>query len=256
MARWDALSSDPALRYLALSLPGRPMTADLQTLLRKHPFFAGVEGPALLRLGQSLRRASLKAGETLFQRGDVGAAMFIVESGAIRLARDGAQGREFTVRLAGPGEAFGEIALLDGGGRTTDAAAITPSTVVSLARRDFQAAFRESPAMQDAVLANLCGRLRATTDQLESIALLPLEARLAQLFLLLAGSSVDDDKARAVVDLAIDQRELAALVGATRPRVNRVLVRWDQARIATRKARRYDCDLDALRDVVASGEGE
>lgn len=229
------------------------MKADIATLLRRHAFFASLEDGALAQIAARFQRRACGAGDMIFQRGDPGDAMYIVESGAIRLARDSAQGREFTVRLAGPGEIFGEIAVIDGAGRTTDAAAVTPSVVLALARRDFQASFRDSPAMQDAVLASLCGRLRATTDQLETIALLPLEARVAQLFLLLAGPDAAE-RDRASFELAVDQQELAALVGATRPRVNRVLMNWAENGVLRRKGRRCDCNLDALRDIVEGGD--
>ncbi len=228
---------------------------DAPALLRRHAFFAPLDDAALAQIAARLQRRACKAGDMIFQRGDPGDAMYIVESGAVRLARDSASGREFTVRLAGPGDVFGEIAVIDGAGRTTDAGAVTATVLHSLSRRDFQAAFRASNLMQDAVLATLCQRLRATTDQLETIALLPLEARVAQLFLLLANSDEDDARKRAAFELSIDQRELAALVGATRPRVNRVLVQWDQDGAVKRAGRRYDCDLAALRGIVAGGEG-
>lgn len=229
------------------------MKADAAGLLRAHPFFATLDAAALAQIVSRLQRRAYGAGDMIFQRGDAGDALYIVESGAVRLARDSAQGREFTVRLAGPGEIFGEIAIIDGVGRTTDAAAVSPSSLLSLARRDFQASFRASPEMQDAVLGVLCGRLRATTDQLETIALLPLEARVARLFLLLAGAD-SAERARASFELAVDQRELAALVGATRPRVNRVLMGWQENGVLKRNGRRCDCDLNALRDIVEDGD--
>lgn len=230
------------------------MRADAASLLRAQPFFATLDAAGAARLAAKLQRRVVNAGDMIFQRGDAGDALFIVESGVVRLSRDNAHGREFTVRLAGAGDMFGEIAVIDGEGRTTDAAAVAKSTLLSLARRDFQSAFRASPEMQDAVLGVLCGRLRTTTDQLETVALLPLEARLAQLFLLLVGPDADE-RDRAGFDLPVDQRELAALVGATRPRVNRVLVSWGEAGVVRRNGRRCDCDLDALRDIVENGGG-
>jgi CRP/FNR family cyclic AMP-dependent transcriptional regulator len=245
---------------LARALPCRPeppgviVRADAPGLLRRHAFFASLDNGALQQVAARLQKRSYKGGDMIFQRGDPGDAMFIVESGAVRLARDSAHGREFTVRLAGPGDIFGEIAIIDGAGRTTDAAAVAASVLFSLSRRDFQSVFRTSPPMQDAVLGALCERLRATTDQLEMIALQPLEARVAQLFLLLANVGEADERRRAGFELSIDQRELAALVGATRPRVNRVLVQWDQSGVIKRAGRRYDCDVEALRDIMAGGD--
>lgn len=229
------------------------MKADAAGLLRAHPFFATLEADACARLAAKLQRRTHEAGDLIFQRGDAGDALYIVETGVVRLARDNAHGREFTVRLAGAGDMFGEIAVIDGAGRTTDAAAVSKTILLALARRDFQAAFRASPELQDAVLATLCGRLRATTDQLETVALQPLEARVAQLFLLFAnGDAVE--QARASFELSVDQRELAALVGATRPRVNRVLMGWQESGVLKRNGRRCDCDLEALRNIVEGGD--
>ncbi len=221
---------------------------EFTTTFADHAFFRGVGAKEVATLRTTLRQRHWRAGETIFQRGDDGAGIIAITAGVVRLSLDSAEGRELTVRMAGPGEMIGELALLDGGGRSTDATAVTGITALVLAHVDFRRLFATSAALQDAVLRTLCARLRDTTSQLQAIALLPLENRLARLFVLLAQrSGVRRADGRVAFELRLAQRELAALVGATRPKVNRVLVGWDASGLIARNGGIVACDLAALR---------
>ena len=162
--------------------------------------------------------------EVLFQRGDDGDWMVALTAGQARISVSTPGGRELVLRHAEAGEMLGELALFDGAPRSADATAVGAVEGQVLTRAAFRGVAARHPALYDAALAHLAGMLRGTTDQLESIALYQLQARVARFFLArlqaLHGDDIPED---AGLDLAISQGELAALTGATRPKVNRVL---------------------------------
>jgi CRP-like cAMP-binding protein len=97
------------------------------------------------------------------------------------------------------------------------------------------------------VLRTLCERLRATTLQLESVALMPLETRAARLLLAFArrsGAAGPDGRVRFPCD--VSQSELAALVGASRPKLNRVLMQLEADGLLAREGRVYAVDTKGL----------
>lgn len=117
------------------------------------------------RLAESIRAKVLKAGEVLFRTGDPGEALFIVLDGEIELfIRDNA-GQKIPLTIAGPGQLFGELALLDRGPRTATAEALTDSELLSLSRDDLVALFQKTPTAALHLLAGM-GKMTRKADEL------------------------------------------------------------------------------------------
>ena len=127
-------------------------------------------------------------------------------------------GLGITLNLLGPGDVFGEVALLDGRPRTADAIAVEPTELFVVRRRDFLDLLERRPAVAIRIIELLCERFRWMSDRMEEVVLLPLPQRLAQRLLALS----DDYGA----ELWVSQDELAIFVGATREAVNRQLQAW------------------------------
>ena len=98
-------------------------------LLAKVPLFADLDDADLHRLGDELRARRYRKGETIFVTGDPGTSLCVIESGRVKLALLSVEGREVILDLLGPGDVFGELALLDGEPRSADAVAVTPELV-------------------------------------------------------------------------------------------------------------------------------
>lgn len=196
------------------------------------------------------------AGSSLFQRGDPGDWMVALEGGRVRLSLLTPVGRELTLRHAGPGDMLGELALFDGEPRSADAVALIETSGHVLYRRDVEAIARVHPGFMQGVARYLSRRLRETTDQLESIALYSLEARLAR-FLLFTLRQLDgaDLPATAALALDISQTELATLLGASRPKVNRALAALVEAGALKRDGAVWLCDIALLRRLAEPAEG-
>src|SRR5882757_2614962 len=106
-------------------------------VLRKHPIFCDLEPEALDQLCRYARHATLKRGATIFSKGDPGTGLFAVISGTVKISISSVDGRSAIFNLIGPGEIFGEVALLDGLARTADATANTSCEIFTIDRREF-----------------------------------------------------------------------------------------------------------------------
>jgi CRP-like cAMP-binding protein len=218
-----------------------------QELLHLHPFLATLPPQDVDRL---LRRARLKriaAGRPLFQKDDVGDGLYCVLSGRIAFTVDSEDGKALTLVFLGPGEFFGEIALLDGKGRSAAADAREDSELLFIPRRDFLAFARERPETLLHIIVLLCGRLRLATERLADTAFLDLPRRLAKLLVFLSDGQPSEAGVR------ISQAELASMLGVSRERVSRYLSAWNAKGILEQRRNRVIVrNLRALQQVVHS----
>jgi CRP-like cAMP-binding protein len=224
------------------------MTADPRlAVLASHALFAGLGGRVLEELLAQAVGRDLAQGELLFRAGDPGGQLYAVLDGRVRIYVEGAGGAEITLNLLGAGEVFGEIAMLDGAARTASAAALEPSRLLQLRRESVLAAMRHHPELAERIILLLCRRLRWTSEQVEDSAFLPLAARLAKRLL-----SLTDD---GVNRLRLSQRDLAALVGASREAVNKLLAQWRMDGVIRQRRQELTVvDAQALQRVLEETE--
>lgn len=214
---------------------------------RSFPLFQDMPDAVLADIDAATTLQRWTAGEVIFQRGDAGEWLVALKSGRVRLSLITQAGRELTLRHAEPGDTLGELALFDQEPRSADAMAVLDTIGYVLARGDYETLASEHPALTMGVARYLSRRLRETTEQLESIALYPLEARAAR-FLLFTLRQLNglDLPSRATLRLEISQTELATVLGASRPKVNRALLALAEAGALIKGADGWDCDIATL----------
>ncbi len=230
------------------------LSSDAQRqLIGKTTLFGGLEPSDLAAIGAEVREVKFDGGQLIFSRGDPGNDMYLVAEGRVRLSILTGEGRELSFAQVGPAQWFGEIAMLDGAARTADATAVTKVVALSLSKAAYQRAAASRPAVGDAMTRFLCKRIREADQQLETIALYPIEGRLARFFLASAQQKAGTDKpGRVVLDLGMSQSDLALLVGASRPKVNTALSMLEASGAITRSGNKITCDLDELKSIAGS----
>ncbi len=124
-------------------------------LLHTIPLFARLGSSDLMRLGQLADEVDVPAGRVLMREGDPGTQMFVVESGRALVQRDGK-----TLHELGPGDWFGEMALLSEGPRNATVTATESSRLFVVGHRDFHALMDEIPSVRNSVLDCVADRLR------------------------------------------------------------------------------------------------
>jgi CRP/FNR family transcriptional regulator, cyclic AMP receptor protein len=236
--------------FLAAPLPAREFQMTPQDLLRLHPFFSALPLADIDNLLTRTRRRRVLADKVLFEKDAPGDGLYGVLSGRIVFTVDSADGKQLTLNVLGSGEFFGEIALLDGKGRSAAATAREASELLFIPRNEFLSFVRERPDMMLHIMAVVCGRLRRSTDYIADAAFLDLSTRLAKQLVVL----LDGNGASLPARLHISHAELASMLGASRERVTRLLAAWgDKGILDQGRGRLVVRDPRALEQLVDDG---
>jgi CRP/FNR family transcriptional regulator, cyclic AMP receptor protein len=166
-------------------------------------------------------------GDHIFAKGDPGNSMMAVLRGRITITAPSSDGRQVVLTTMREGDVLGEIALLDGKERSADATAAADCELLVVPRHSLLSLLDRHPELCIDFLVVLCERLRRTNEQVEDLAFLELEARLAKALLRLAeenGAALSQP-----VGLKISQRALGEIVGGSRESVNKHLQDWKRA---------------------------
>ncbi len=169
---------------------------------------------------QQARRRRFKRNEIVFHDGDPGDTVHLVTKGhfAIRIATP--LGDVATVRVVGPGEHFGELAVLSPGPRAGTVVAYDAAETLSLSRDDFAELRRRSPRAEEMVVMALVTEVRRLAAALVDALYLPADRRVWRRLLELVRMFQGSDEP---VIVPLIQEDLAHLAGTGRPTVNRVL---------------------------------
>jgi CRP/FNR family transcriptional regulator, cyclic AMP receptor protein len=193
--------------------------------------FRGLSAAELARVNELLGRTRFPAGAMVMTATQPGEVAYIVLEGTLKVGVVQADGRELTLALLGPGEIVGELALADRAGRSADVEALEPATLLWLDQSAFRQLRREVPAVTENLLALLARRVRLTNARLLAMAMLDVHGRVSSQLLALADALGEPQPGGDVlIPLRLTQGDLASLVGATRVRVNEVLVGFKRRR--------------------------
>jgi CRP/FNR family cyclic AMP-dependent transcriptional regulator len=192
--------------------------------LGRCPLFSGLDAQSRLAIAESLRTRRFRKGEVLFHEGDPGDSLFIIASGAVKVVVPSDQGDEAILATVRRGEFLGELALLDGAPRSASAIALEATETLTLPRDRFSALVAAEPAIRDALLSSLAGELRRLTAHVAELHFLDLTGRLAARLARLAQEHGTRDATGSIrLDAPLTQSDLAAMIGATRQSVNKLL---------------------------------
>jgi CRP/FNR family transcriptional regulator, cyclic AMP receptor protein len=194
----------------------------------------------LSQLTRSLRRRTFQRGEVIFHQGDPGDTLHLMQKGRIKVVLPAESGDEVLLAILGPGNCFGELALLDGESRSATVVAIEPVETLTLGRSDFMAFVRANPETAERLMINLAHIIRKVNEDVADLAFLDLPGRLAKKLLELAHDHGQPMPGGDGVEISVPltQEELAGMVGATRPSVNKVLGWYEDQGAIQRRGRK------------------
>ena len=136
--------------------------------LRSVPLFASLDDEAASDLRNLLSDKSVPQNTRLFRQGDKGDAMYLIESGRVRISIRDEEKHELTLAELAQGDFFGEMAIIDGRQRSADAQVIEDAQLAILSRDSFLSFVRNNPDVALKMLSALTDRLRRTDELLRS----------------------------------------------------------------------------------------
>jgi len=135
--------------------------------IRSVPLFASLSDDAAHELMTLLKSRAVTAGTSLFRAGELGDAMYLIQSGRVRIAVHDAEGKEIVLAELAQGDFFGEMAIIDGKQRSADAAVIEDAHLTVLSRENFLRFINSNPGVALEMLSAVFQRLRHTDKMLQ-----------------------------------------------------------------------------------------
>jgi CRP/FNR family transcriptional regulator, cyclic AMP receptor protein len=196
-------------------------------LLSRVPLFQGFGPRELDALVPAARPVTVAARQEVFHKGDAGSQLYVVIDGRLKAVTTSPEGDDVVFNVMGPGEVFGELALLSESPRSATVRAIEQCDLLVLDRRDFLAFLKRSPDVAVRMLTVLAERVLRVSEFVEDVQFLNLPVRLAKKLVLFAGRFGRDAEGGAVkIDLKLSQEEWGDLVGTTRESINKQMRAW------------------------------
>jgi CRP/FNR family transcriptional regulator, cyclic AMP receptor protein len=192
-------------------------------LLRRTRLFAELREDTLRALAdRSVERSYPRHGR-LFYQGDPGSGLYVLASGLVKVVVTSEDGEEMVLVTLGPGDAFGELSIVDGGPRSASAEALEPTVALVITREVLLDLATRDSGLTEALLRTLGALLRRLTEQASDLVFLDLAGRMAKLLAVLAAERGSETPEGIELDANLTQTDLAGMVGASRQSVNQIL---------------------------------
>jgi CRP/FNR family transcriptional regulator, cyclic AMP receptor protein len=231
---------------------GGETAVDLRAALKQIWLFATLEDAEIDQIAALARPRRCVPRQAVVTQGELTAELFAVVSGKLKATATNAAGDQVVFSIMGPGEVFGEIALLDGEARSATVTAVEESELLAIKRDAFHDLVLRVPTLALSLMRVMARRLRDLSSRTQDVSLLPVEQRLAKVIVTLVGR-FSKPGARGHIALVpkLSQLELAGMIGASRVFVNRILGAWAEAGIVRVEAGELIIlDLQALVDLA------
>ncbi len=154
---------------------------------------------------------------------EYGDLVFVVHTGTIKITRVNDEGKEVILALLGPGEIFGELAILDGEARSANALAQENCHLLAINKEDFLDILKNNFSVSLNLMCELAKRLRKSDQQIEALSLSDAEHRIGVSLLNLAEDMGVIRKGKVTIQNLPYQQDIANMAGTSRETVSRVL---------------------------------
>ena len=188
-------------------------------MLPNIPLFSGLEEAELQALSSKAVTRHYPRNTIIISEGDVSDSLYCILSGRVKVFLNDDEGKEVILNNQGPGDYFGEMALLDSGPRSASVMTIEDSKMVVISKVDFDEFLLLHRDAMRKIMCGLIKRLRALTDNVRSLALMDVYGRVARVLLELSVKEGDT----LVIKEGLTQQDIASRVGASREMVSRIL---------------------------------
>jgi CRP/FNR family cyclic AMP-dependent transcriptional regulator len=188
-------------------------------LLRRVPLFSVLEPSQLEVLARVVIRKTVAKGRSVFSAGEMSQSLYLILSGRTKVQMSDAEGKEVILAVLGPGEFFGEMALIDDQARSATVVTLETCEFLTMSKEDFRNCLAHNTEMTMLIMRGLVKRLREADRKIESLALLDVYGRVARV--LLEFSEIEGD--RRVLRDKLPRQDVAKMIGASREMVSRVM---------------------------------
>lgn len=206
---------------------------DTLELLTRVPLFSALATEELDHVAQVAVPRRFAANQVVFREGDASDTCYIIRRGHVRALRAHLDGRTITLAQLGPGDFFGELAMLDEERRSATIEALEETEALAILGADMRRLLREHPDISVKLIATLGRRLRETNERLTRQSFQTVQSRVASALGQLVVAARTEGAGDSDVLITSTQAELAQLAGSSRESASRFLAVLERAGIIT-----------------------
>ena len=193
--------------------------------LGRMTLFEGLRESELSELNELLHRKSFTAGNNVITVAQSSEVIYLLLDGSVKIYVDQIDGSEVILAFLGPGDTFGEMGLVDSAGRSASVLALENCACLAMDRGSFHRCLMNMSRLSYNLVRLLSRRLRLANEQIQALSTLDVRGRVARQFLAFAQTYDPEEGSGDVrIPLRLTQTDVASLVGASRERVNQVIV--------------------------------
>ena len=225
-----------------------PAVDDVSVLL-EIPLFREIDQGDLENLNSLLHKKTFNSGLNVITVAQPGDMVYILLSGTVKIYVDQLDGSEVILAFLGPGDTFGEMSMVDSAGRSANVVTLEESVCLTMDRGSFHQCLKSVKGLSYNLVQLLSRRLRLANEQIQALSTLDVRGRVARQLLAFAQQYGEAEPSQSVkIPLRLTQTDVAALVGASRERVNQVIVDFkDSGFISVDPSHRFTVhDIEAL----------
>ena len=199
---------------------------EIAAFLGGNSVFAAIPARELESLARVAREEAHRPRGEIFMEGDAARWLYLVISGHVKIVRHSKTGKDVVLELLGPGEIFGGVAVIEKRPYPASAQATEATVVLKIPADPVIALAERHPAFIKEMALMIGRRLRAAHDSVASLAVDPVEARLAATLLRLAKREGAHGHKGVTLPFHLTRQSLADMTGTTVETAIRILGRW------------------------------
>ena len=202
--------------------------------LNSVPLFIDLDEDEIANVEMSCTPRKYPKNSMVILEEEFGDIIFIILVGTVKITRVNDEGKEVILALLGPGEIFGEMAILDGEARSANALAQEDCELLAIQKSEFLNLLKKNFKISFALMGELAKRLRKSDQQIEALSLSDAEHRIGVSVLNLAEDMGVIRKGQVTIEKLPFQQDIANMSGTSRETVSRVLKLFEDRHMITK----------------------
>ena len=196
------------------------MDLRLETVLADVPLLSGLTADDVVAVAEHAVSRVFPKNAVIVNEGDLSESLYVILSGRVKVYSSDDDGNEIILSFQGPGEYFGEMALLDETPRSASVVTLEPTRLAVISKEEFRNCLVNQPDIGLDLIHNLVRRVRALTEKVKSLGLEDVYGRVTRTLVALAASR---DNGKMVIEQRLTHQEIANMVGSSREMVSRIM---------------------------------
>ncbi len=191
--------------------------------MKEVPLFGDLDDHQLSLLVSSGKVRRYPKKNVIFHEGDQGDALLIILAGKVNVVLADKNGEEYILSVLGPGNFFGEMAIIESAPRSASVITVEPCELFILEQQELSALLTRHPALAAKILQHLSQRLRKTNEQIRSLVMCDIHGRVGRCLMRLAESQGGRANGQLFIPNRPSFQEMAKMIGCSRETLSRAI---------------------------------